>query len=131
VKTSIAVLVLLVAVGTVYTQAPPPTPATEGIAPQSLPATPTVGSAASAAKERSINQLLDEIQAIRVQQKDLVRREQVMLAEVRKLVEQQNERLKQMGLSAPLQPPAAVDFAVPATPGEHVPAPSFPVPAKQ
>jgi hypothetical protein len=101
VKTSIAVLVLLAAVGTVYTQAPPPIPATEGIAPQSLPATPTVGSAASAPKERSINQLLDEIQTVRAQKAELAKREQALMAEVRKLVEQQNERLNKMGLGAP------------------------------
>jgi hypothetical protein len=126
---SIAVLVLLATVGTVYTQAPPPIPATEGIAPQSLPATPTVGSAASAPKERSINQLLDEIQTIRAQKAELERKEQALKAEVRKLVEQQNERLSKMGLGAPVQPPpAAVDFALPVTPGS-VPAALTPLPS--
>jgi len=129
---TLTVLVLLVvAVGTVYTQPPPPTPAQELPAPLNVPSAPAMQPAPAQPKERTINQLLDEIQAVRVQKAELAKREQSLMAEVRKLIEQQNERLNKMGLGIPVQPPVSVDFAVPASPGERVPAPSIPVPARQ
>jgi hypothetical protein len=130
-KSTLTVFVLLVAVGTDYAQslrptAPPDLPALPGV-----PAAPSLQPAPAPAKERTINQLLDEIQAVRAQKAELAKREQTLMAEVRKLVELQSERLTKMGLGTPVQPPVAVDFAVPATPGERVPAPSIPVPEKR
>ena len=70
------------------------------------------------------------IQTVRAQKAELAKREQSLMAEVRKLVEQQNERLTKMGLGAPVQPPpAAVDFALPVTPGSVTPVGPAPLPS--
>ena len=136
-KTSIAVLVLLVVAGVVYTQPPPPIPAPEGPTLPRVPAAPSVQDGPSQPKERSVNQLLDEIQAVRKQKDELAKKEQALMAEVRKLVDQQNERLNKMGLGTPVQPPQSVDVGVPSTsfipttPGVPPPGAGFPVPDKR
>jgi hypothetical protein len=105
VKTSIAVLVLLMSAGIVYTQAPIAKLEPRSPELSSLPVAQTPP-AASQPNERSINHLLFEIQAIRTQKEELARKEQALTAELRKLVEQQNEQLFKMGLGAPVQPSA-------------------------
>jgi len=129
-KTTLAVLVLVVvAVSTVYTQPPPAIPTPESPA---VPAAPTLH--ASQPKERSVNELLDEIQQIRVRKAELEKKEQLLVAEVRKLVAQQADRLNKMGLGVQALPPS--ELVAPATdlpglPTGATPAPILPAPAKR
>jgi hypothetical protein len=135
VKTSIAVLVLLVvAVGTVYTQTPPP------VEPQSSPPglpsslAPNVP-AIPQPKETTLDELLDQIEKVRAQKAELEKKEKALMAEARKLLDKQLERLNKLGLGIPAQPPPAVDFGVtltPSTPPSLVPPAidPFPIPKK-
>jgi Spy/CpxP family protein refolding chaperone len=123
-KLTLAVLVLLVAVGTVYTQNLLPAPAPDLPALPGLPAAPSLQPAPAQPKERTINQMLDEIQTIRAQKAELAKMEQALMTEVRKMVEQQNERLNKMGLGTPAQPPMDTNL-IPA-PLSSIPAPPTP-----
>jgi hypothetical protein len=136
-KTTLAVLVLLVvAAGTVYTQAPAGIPAPENPALPNVPVTAQPPAPTSPLKERSLNQLLDDIQQIRVQKAELEKKEQALIAEVRKLLAQQSDRLNKLGLGAPVQPQSIPEtmppaFSLPTTPGSAAPSPLFPEPAKR
>ena len=97
-KTTLAVLgLLVVAVGTVYTQAPPPSP-------NDLPTLPTIPKQ-NLATEPTIDQLLDRIEKIREQKAELEKQEQAAVAEMRKRMVKQTERLNKLGLGASVPPP--------------------------
>jgi len=121
-KTTLAVLVLLVAGGTVYTQNLRPTAAPELPALPGVPAAPALQPSAAQPKERTITQLLDEIHAVRAQKAELEKKEQALMAEARKMMDKLNERLNKMGLGAPMQPTTpAFDAPAGLPPGGIVP----------
>jgi len=99
-KTFVAVIVLVVvAVGTVYTQAPPPSP--------DLPKFPADMAPGEAVPkpEPTLDQLLDQIEKIRAQKAELEKQEQALAAEVRKKMVKQTERLNKLGLGTPTPAP--------------------------
>jgi hypothetical protein len=120
-KTTLAVLILLVvAVGTVYTQVPPLPSRNDQ---PGLPSVndPNFGNLRpepgqpSQPKEVTLDQLLDQIEKVRAQRAELEKKEKALMVEARKLFDKQAERINKLGLGTPGQPPAAVDFAVPST----------------
>jgi len=122
-KTTLAVIVLLVvATGTVYTQAPPPPngelPRVPALNEGNLSTLPSQLSQSAQPKERNIDQLLDEIQAVRAQRAELEKKEQSLVVEVRKLVDKQTDRLNKLGLGLQVQPPpVSVDVPAGLVPG--------------
>jgi hypothetical protein len=127
-KTTLAILVLVVVAGTVYTQPPPP-----NLGPES-PALPAPSLQPSQPKERSVSELLDEIQQIRTRKAELEKKEQTLIAEVRKLVAQQADRLNKMGLGVQAQPPVEIvppAINLPRLPVETAPGSFLPEPAKR
>jgi hypothetical protein len=114
-KTLLAVIVLVVvAAGTVYTQAPPPSP--------DLPKFPSdIATGQAVPKpEPTLDQLLDQIEKIRAQKAELEKQEQALAAEVRKKMVKQTERLNKLGLGTPVPPPPSLN---------STPAPDLLIPA--
>jgi hypothetical protein len=131
-KPAIAVLVLLVVgVGMVYTQTPPPSPPDLPKVPSlGLPAIPEEKPAAEP-KEPTIDELLNKIEKIREQKAELDKQEQAAVAEVKKRMVKQTERLNKLGLGAPVPaPPPVVNFTAPEAGPAIIPgaAPAPPLP---
>ena len=128
-KTTVAVLVLVVvAAGTVYTQSPPTTPQIPQTAV--VPTFPTPAAQPGPRKEPTLDQLLDQIERIREQKVELDRQEQVLAAEARKKIVKQTERLNRLGLGTPLPPPISNRSGGPdLAPAEPVPSPIRGAPA--
>jgi hypothetical protein len=136
-KTTIAVLVLLVVtVGTVYTQSPPALPNDLPKLPNDFPTVQTTPNQ-NLATGPTIEQLLDRIEKIRAQKAELEKQEQAAVAEVRKKMVTQTERLNKLGLGAPAAPPVAsttggTDLAPTIRPGAlSIPSPPLPQPNRR
>jgi hypothetical protein len=106
VKTSIAVAVLFalfaMTAGTVYPQPSPSAPATspsvlrtpqaDRVEPEFFPPSP------SRPLERTVDQMLDELVKLQAMKAELEKKEQELVKEVRKMVNKQHERMKQLNL---------------------------------
>ncbi len=139
---ALLVPVLLVAAGGLaYTQpVPRSAPVPDGpqlIPPPGVPpTTPRVVGATDVPAERSLDQLLDRLEALRAQKAELERQEQEVVKEIRRKVEKQSDRLQRLGVSDPILPAApSVSFAptviptvpvVPAVPPVVPPLPTVP-----
>ncbi|MBN9521459.1 hypothetical protein J0H58_23555 [bacterium] len=133
---------LVAASGLAYTQ-PAPRPAqvpepARLIPPPGVPFTPPRPAPADAPPaEKSLDQLLDRLEALRAQKAELERQEQEVVKEIRRKVERQSDRLQRLGVNDPLlSPPSpSVSFApaviptvpsVPAVPPVVPPLPTVP-----
>ena len=91
-KCALAVVVLVVVgVGTVYTQSPP-------VPPPGAPGFPDEERKSASPKDATIDQLLDQIVKLRQQQAELKKKELDLMTEVQKKLGKQTERLNQLGI---------------------------------
>jgi TolA-binding protein len=70
--------------------------------------------------EKSIDQLIDEVEQVRAQKGELERKEQELLKEIRKKLDKQAERVNRLGTSSPppTTPPTTPSSVLP-TPGNR------------
>lgn len=109
---------LLVAAGGIAFTQPTSPPVTPALPDARLPSPPGVPVAAA---EKSLDQLLDRLEALRAQKAELERQEQEVVKEIRRKVEKQSDRLQRLGVNDPQlpPPPPSVSFApsvIPALP---------------
>jgi hypothetical protein len=115
-RIAFAALVAVVAVGVAYTQAPktPPAAPTSPKTNQALPALPDVPHAPAGTSlpspvnmapgvlptpQENIDQMLDRLEQLRAQKAELEKKEQELLATIRKRIDKQTERLDRMGIT--------------------------------
>jgi hypothetical protein len=89
--------------GQPYSVPPPPTAPSDFPPPAPTPPTPPAPPA-----EKSIDRLLDDLEAIRAQKAELLKREQELMKDIRQKLEKQAERAARLGIV-----PAKKDAAVP------------------
>jgi hypothetical protein len=111
-RTLLVLALLVAAAGMAHTQTPPrPTPPPEP-APQLIPPTTVPQGPRTAPElplsERSLDQLLDRLEALRAQKAELEKQEQDVVKEIRRKAEKQSDRLQRLGVAPNEQfvPPA-------------------------
>jgi ABC-type Fe3+-hydroxamate transport system substrate-binding protein len=130
-RVRIAVAALLaIAGGVAYSQAPkpaPPAPGTSAPAPPELippSGVPVVPVAPAAPQEKTIDQILDDLERVRLQKAELEKKEQELIKEARRRLEKQADRANRLGV-VPVPPEPPVPTTVPAPSS----VPAFPAPA--
>jgi hypothetical protein len=111
-------LVLVVLVGSHgYTQLPPtptPTPIVPTIPPSPTPIVPTIPALSpplaipstpvlQPVKEKSLDQVLDELVALRTQKAEIEKKEQELIKAIQQKATKQADRMKQLGITSPAE----------------------------
>jgi hypothetical protein len=114
------VVLTVVVLARAYTQQPlpTPTPITPGIPGVGIPATvgPSVQvPVAEAGSEKSLDHLLDELEALRVKKAEIEKKEQELIRVIQQKTDKQVERMKKLGINGPAAAPAIP--TVPEPPG--------------
>ncbi len=97
---------LLVVGGVGYSQVQQP----GAIPPPGVPSFPIQPSPQAPAIELTVEQMLDSLEALRVQKVELEKKEQEMVASINKKIDKQRERMKKLGLEKPPVVPVAISF---------------------
>jgi hypothetical protein len=121
-RTLLVSALVLAACGVAFTQSQPPPrptvtpdpapqaipPTAVPVAPQAIPQPPRVAVPDVPLSEKSLDQLLDRLEALRGQKAELEKLEQEVLKEVRRKLEKQSDRINRLGImpSDPLVAPA-------------------------
>ena len=125
---------LLVACGVAYTQSQPRGIPSPGVptapqpVPQSVPSEPQPAVTPSSVPlaEKTLDQLLDRLEALRAQKAELEKAEQEVVKEIRRKLERQADRVNRLGITAnDLFPPPGVSSSL----GPPAGIPTAPVPA--
>ena len=107
---AVLVAASLLAIGGVgYSQVPQP----GAIPPPGVPLLPVPQpSPPPPLPEPTVEQMLDSLEALRVQKAELEKKEQEMVASINKKIDKQRERMKKLGLEKPPVAPPAIPIEV-------------------
>ena len=97
--TAIVALALLAVAGVGYSQIPPPAIGLLPPPPHEVQLVPVLEQSA-APQEQSVEQMLDTVDALRLQKAILEKREKAIIEELNKKVEKQSERMRKLGIGS-------------------------------